>query len=156
MFAPGEIVYGYVTRMGKPKYAVSIYRDDQVNILIHFTTSQPRAGVSIDQVHHGANYKDGECRSYVFEAKREIGINPSTGKRFYFPLRTTMAFDYGLFKDSEQKLRQMFEDPQVVCKLDDNEYIDLVYAMYKSDSTPDEYKPFLNKVLEDFFQKDQR
>lgn len=64
-----------------------------------------------------------------------------------------MAFDYGLFKDSEQKLRQMFVNPKVVCKLDDNEYIDLVYAMYKSDNTPDEYKPFLNKVLEDFFMK---
>lgn len=82
MFAPGEIVYGYVTRMGKSKYAVSIYRDENVNILIHFTTSQPRAGVPIEQVHHGAIYKDGECRSYVFEAKREIGINPSTGARF--------------------------------------------------------------------------
>lgn len=153
MFAPGEIVYGYVTRMGKFKYAVSIYRDENVNILIHFTTSQPRAGVPIEQVHHGAIYKDGECRSYVFEAKREIGVNPSTGVRFYFPLQTTMAFDYGLFKDSEQKLRQMFVNPKVVCKLDDNEYIDLVYAMYKSDNTPDEYKPFLNKVLEDFFMK---
>lgn len=49
MFAPGEIVYGYVTRMGKFKYAVSIYRDENVNILIHFTTSQPRAGVPIEQ-----------------------------------------------------------------------------------------------------------
>ena len=91
--------------------------------------------------------------SLLFEAKREIGVNPSTGVRFYFPLQTTMAFDYGLFKDSEQKLRQMFVNPKVVCKLDDNEYIDLVYAMYKSDNTPDEYKPFLNKVLEDFFMK---
>lgn len=154
MFTPGEIVYGYVTRMGKPKYAVSIYRDEDVNILIHFTTSQHRAGVSIDQVHHGAIYKDGECRSYVFEANREIGTNPTTGIPFSFPLRTTMTFDYGLFKDSEQKLRQMFENPQVVCKLDDNEYIDLIYAMYKSDNTPDEYKPFLNKVLEEYFNKD--
>lgn len=151
MFAPGEIVYGFVKHIGKPKYAVSIYRDEEVNILIHFTTSQPRSGLPLSQVRHGANYKDGDCKSYVFEAKREIGINPATGVRFYFPLRTTMAFDYGLIKDTEQKLRQMFEDPQVVCKLDDKEYIDLVYAMYSSKSTPDEYKPFLDKILTDYF-----
>lgn len=151
MFAPGEIVYGYVKHIGKPKYAVSIYRDEEVNILIHFTTSQPRAGVPLDQVHHGAIYKDGDCKSYVFEARHEIGINPATGDRFNFSLRTTMVFDYGFFKDTEQKLRQMFEDPQVVCKLDDTEYIDLVYAMFKSKSTPKQYKPYLDKVLTDYF-----
>lgn len=151
MFAPGEIVYGYVKHIGKPKYAVSIYRDEEVNILIHFTTSQPRAGVPLELVRHGANYKDGDCKSYVFEARREIGTNPTNGERFGFPLRTTMVFDYGLFKDTEQKLRQMFESPQVVCKLDDKEYIDLVYAMYSSKSTPAEYKPYLDKILTDYF-----
>ena len=45
----------------------------------------------------------------------------------------------------------MFENPQVVCKLDDKEYIDLVYAMYSSKSTPDEYKPYLDKVLTEYF-----
>lgn len=152
MFAPGEIVYGYVKHIGKPKYAVSIYRDEEVNILIHFTTSQPRAGVPLEQVHHGANYKDGDCKSYVFEARREIGTNPNTCERFCFPLRTTMVFDYGLIKDTEQKLRLMFENPQVICKLDDNEYINLVYAMFKSKSTPKQYKPYLDKILEDYFK----
>lgn len=151
MFAPGEIVYGYVKHIGKPKYAVSIYRDEEVNILIHFTTSQPRAGVPFEQIRHGANYIDGDCKSYVFEARHEIGINPATGNRFHFPMRTTMVFDYGFFKDTEQKLRLMFEDPQVVCKLDDKEYIDLVYAMLKSKSTPKQYKPYLDKVLTDYF-----
>ena len=153
MFAPGEIVYGHVKHIGKPKYAVSMYRDEDVNILIHFTTSQPRAGVPLELVHHGAIYKDGDCKSYVFEARREIGTNPATGERFCFPLRTTMAFDYGLLKDSEERLRQMFENPQVVCKLDDKEYIDLVYAMYSSKSTPDEYKPYLDKVLTKYFSE---
>lgn len=63
-----------------------------------------------------------------------------------------MVFDYGFIKDTEQKLRQMFENPQVVCKLDDNEYIDLVYAMFKSKSTPIHYKPYLDKILEDYFK----
>ena len=45
----------------------------------------------------------------------------------------------------------MYEDPQVVCKLDDKEYIDLVYAMLKSKSTPKQYKPYLDKVLTDYF-----
>lgn len=153
MFAPGEIVYGYVKHIGKPKYAVSMYRDEDVNILIHFTTSQSRAGVPLEQVHHGAMYKDGDCKSYVFEARREIGTTPASSERFSFPLRTTMVFDYGLLKDSEEKLRQMFENPQVVCKLDEAEYIDLVYAMYSSKSTPDEYKPYLNKVLTEHFSE---
>ena len=43
MFAPGEIVYGHVKHIGKHKYAVCMYRNEEVNILIHFTTSQPRA-----------------------------------------------------------------------------------------------------------------
>ena len=107
----------------------------------------------MDQVHHGAIYKDGDCRAYVFEAGHEIGFNPATHERFQFPLRTTMAFDYGLFKDSEEKLRKMFENPQVVCKLDDKEYIDLVYAMYSSKSTPEEYKPYLDKVLTEYFEE---
>lgn len=153
MFEPGEIVYGHVKHIGKPKYAVSMYRDEEVNILIHFTTSQHRAGVPLEQEHHGAIYKDGDCKSYMFEAKRDVGTDPTTGERFHFPLRTTMAFDYGLLKDSKEKLLQMFENPRVVCKLDDKEYIDLVYAMYSSKSTPDEYKPYLDKVLTEYFSR---
>lgn len=153
MFAPGEIVYGHVKHIGKPKYAISIYRDDDTNILIHFTTSQPRAGVPFGQLHHGAIYKDGDCKSYMFEARQEIGVKPDTGERFSFPLRTIMAFDYGLFKETEQKLCQMFENPSVVCKLDDKEYIDLVYAMYHSNSTPERHKPYLDKVLREYFSK---
>lgn len=154
MFTPGDIVYGYVRHICKNKYAISIYRDDEVNILIHFTTSKPRAGVPLDKVHHGAIYKDGDCISYVFEANREIGFNPETGDRFKFPLRTTMVFDYGFFKDCEQKLRQMFDSLQVVCRLDDGEYIDLIYAMYTSKSTPKEYKPYLDKILTDYYSKE--
>lgn len=66
MFAPGEIVYGHVKHIGKPKYAVSMYRDEDVNILIHFTTSQPRAGVPLEHVHHGAICRDGDCTRAYF------------------------------------------------------------------------------------------
>lgn len=31
MFVPGEIVYGHVKHIGKPKYAVSMYRDEEVS-----------------------------------------------------------------------------------------------------------------------------
>lgn len=52
---------------------------------------------------------------------------------FLFSSSHDHGFDYGLLKDSEERLRQMFENPQVVCKLDDKEYIDLVYAIsYKA------------------------
>lgn len=77
MFAPGEIVYGYVKHIGKPKYAVSIYRDEDVNILIHFTTSQPRAGVPLELVHHGANHK----MTALFPVSGKTRIFSRTGLR---------------------------------------------------------------------------
>ena len=152
MFSPGEIVYGFVKHIGKSKYAICIYRDEDLNILLHFTTSQARAGVDSDEVRHGAIYKEGECLSYVFEAGHDIGENPSTGVSFHFPLRTTMAFDYGYLKAGTQQLFSLFEDPKVVCKLDDKEYIDLIYAMYRSKRTPLEYKPYLDAILSDYYQ----
>lgn len=155
MFEPGNIVLGFAKKISDPKnkYVVSIYRDEECEILLHFTTSQPRAGVPIEDVHHGIIRKDDEYVSYVFEAKREIGTNPETGTRFSFPKQTTMSFDYGLLKGTEQKLLTMFDNPRVVCKLDEKEYINLVYAMYRSSRTPIQYKPHLEKVLDNYYSQ---
>lgn len=153
MLNPGDIVYGFAKNLHRPKnkYAICIFRDDNVEILMHFTTSQARSGVPLEQVHHGAIYKDGDCLSYVFEPDHEIGTNKTTGDRFHFPIRTVMVFDYGYLKGDEQYLLSQFDNLQVKCTLDEKEYIDLVYAMYSSKSTPDSYKPYLDKILTDYF-----
>lgn len=155
MLKPGDIIYGFAKNLSTPKrkYAVCLYRDDNLKVLLHFTTSQPRAGVSEDKISHGAIYNnDGDCLSYVFEARREIGVDPKSEARFSFPKRTVMVFHYGLLKGEESYIREQFDDLEVVCKLDPEEYINLVYAMYKSKSTPKEHIPFLQKILDDYYK----
>lgn len=154
MLNPGDIIYGYAKNLHTPKnkYAISIYRDEEVNVLLQFATSQPRAGVPSEQVHHGAIYKDDECLSYVFEAGVELGFDPRDGGRFAFPKRTVMTFDYGFLKGQEKFLLEQFDNPTTVCKLDEKEYIDLVYAMYKSKRTKPEYKPYLDKILKEYYR----
>jgi hypothetical protein len=82
----------------------------------------------------------------VFEPTVEIGDTPDGG-RFCFPKRTIMQFDYGFLKDEDWKLQQLFDNLEVKCKLDKKEYENLIYAMYCSKRTPEEYKPYLEKVL---------
>lgn len=134
MFAPGEIVYGWVKILHTPKYkyAVSLFRDGDLNILAQFTTSKNRVG-------------------YVFEAGAEIGIAPDSGNPFSFPRKTTITFDYGFIFGSEQKLSGYFDAPIVVCKMYEKQYIELVYALYKSPDFPDKYRTHLETVLENYF-----
>lgn len=149
MFEPGTVTYGFAKNISNPKnkYAISIFRDEHVRVLIHFTTSQPRTGIPDDQICHGIN-RDSENNvvAYVFEPTVEIGDTPDGG-RFRFPKRTIMQFDYGFLKDEDWKLQQLFDNLEVKCKLDQKEYEDLIYAMYCSKRTPEEYKPYLEKVL---------
>lgn len=155
MLKPGDIIHGFAKNLYTPKYkyAVCLYRDDNLEVLLHFTTSQPRAGVSEDKISHGAIYnQEGDCLSYVFEAGKEIGVDPKSRVRFSFPKRTVMVFHYGLLKVNESSIREQFDDLEVVCKLDPDEYINLVYAMYKSKSTPKEHIPFLQKILDDYYK----
>lgn len=46
-----------------------------------------------------------------------------------------------------------FENPEVVCMLDEKEYIELVYAMYCSPHTKNTHKKVLNKILEEYYSK---
>lgn len=135
MFAPGEIIYGYAKCLFRPKfkYAVSIFRNDELNILAQFTTSQDRRG-------------------YVIEAGQELGLHPKKGSVFSFPKRTVMAYDYGFLYGTENQLVSQFDNPEVVCKMYDEVYINLVYSLYKSDFSPTEYKPFLEKILTEFYK----
>jgi hypothetical protein len=135
MFQPREIVYGVVKDIDPPKnkYIVTIYRDEELNIIACFTTSQQRVG-------------------YVFDKGKIIGINPEDGTEFSFPLRTIITFDYGVIEGVLEQLTERFENPKVVCKLSEKEYIDLVYAMYRSNHTKAGHKKILEKILIDKFK----
>jgi len=150
MFEPGTITYGFAKTISDPKnkYAISLFRDENVKVLIHFTTTRPRAGVPVEKIHHGINRdEDGNVKSYVFEPTVDIGDTPEGG-RFRFPERTIMQFDYGFLHGDDWSLQQQFDNLEVKCKLDPKEYLNLIYAMYLSKRTPEKYKPYLQEVLE--------
>lgn len=136
---------------------ISLYRGLDFNLVFSFTTSQPRAGVPEEQVHHGIIKNEaGDSISYVFEAGREIGTTPD-GQRFSFPKRTVITFDYGLIKIKLDQLLRTIENPVVKCKLDEKEYEDLIYALMKSPRTQERFKPFFDQVLRKLFaEKEQQ
>ena len=155
MFQPREIVYGLAKSIHDPhnKYMVTIYRDEELNIVACFTTSKTRAGVTEDKVHHGAIYQNRDCVSYVFEKGISIGVNPETGLEFSFPKRTTITFDYGVREGQLEFFIKQFDNPKVVCELYEKEYIELVYAMYSSPKTNIKYKNALEKVLTEYYSR---
>jgi hypothetical protein len=116
MFQPREIVYGHVKNIHPPKnkYIVTIYCDDNLSIVACFTTSLCRAGAPEQDVRHGATYREKDCVSYVFEAGVEIGNSPECGAGFSFPLRTTIAFDYGVREGQLEQFLAEFDSPKVV------------------------------------------
>ena len=153
MFQPREIVYGLAKSLHDPhnKYMVTIYRDNNLSIVACFTTSKARSGVPEDKIHHGAIYRDGECMSYIFEKDTKIGVNPDTGEDFSFPKRTVVTFDYGVREGQLEYFLKQFDDPKVVCLLDEKEYIELVYAMYSSPKTRISHKTVLDKILTEYY-----
>jgi hypothetical protein len=155
MFNPREIVYGYAKRLYKPhnKYIITIYRDEQLSIIVCFTTSQARSGSS--EPHHGANYIGDDCQSYVFDAEVVIGTDPRNGQPFSFPKQTVVTFDYGVADTSLDKVSDAIDNPEVVCIMDEAEYIELVYAMYKSPKTNQPRREILGKILTDYYSKQQ-
>ena len=130
---------------------ISLYRGVDFDLVFSFTTSQPRAGVPEEKIHHGTIKDDaGESISYVFEANREIGTTPN-GTRFSFPKRTVVNFDYGIHQTKLDALLRTIDNPEVKCRLDAQEFEDLVYAMMKSPRTPEKFKPIFDKVLVSLF-----
>ena len=155
MLSPRNVVYGFskITNPPKEKFLISLYRIKELSVVACFTTSQDRAGVPLEQVTHGAiKNKEKEIISYVFLTSVCVGVAPD-GSDYHFPVQTVVRFDY-CFKDGEQTdLLSSFNSPKVVCKLNDAEYENLIYAMYKSDDTPEKYKPHFEKVLFDLGEK---
>jgi len=153
MFQPREIVYGYAKNLYSPhnKYIVTLYQDEELNVVGCFTTSQSRAGVSEEEIQHGTIYRNKECVSYVFEKGVSIGKNPSTGEDFAFPKRSVITFDYGIKEGTKESFVEEMENTEVVCVLDENEYVNLIYAMYRSPYTKTRHKIVLDKILQDFY-----
>ena len=149
MFTPGNVVYAFCNNTNPPKnkYMISLYRGLDFDLVFSFTTSQPRAGVPEEQVHHGIIKNDaGDSISYVFEAGHEIGTTPD-GKRFSFPKRTVITFDYGLHMTKLDQLLKTIENPVLKCKLDEKEYEDLIYALMRSPRTQEKFKPVFDQIL---------
>ena len=151
MLKAKNIIYGYCkyTNPPKNKYLISLYRSEELNIIAVFPTSKHRAGVDVPK--HGCNIRDGKIISYVFDAGHPIGKKKDSEEDFFFPLQTTIPFDY-CFREGEQDvLLKTFDNPKVVGVLSDKEYIDLIYAFYSSPLTPQKYKPIFDKILQEFF-----
>ncbi len=157
MFRPREIVYGFVSGLGfhkpKNKYLISLYQDENLEIVACFTTSQPYCGVPEEQVKHGAIVRGGEYHSYVFEKGVVIGQNPETGADFAFPDRTTVTFDYGIRQGFMGDFAEGIQNAKIVCVIDKEEYVDLLYAMYKSPDVNRKYKPYLEKTLQKILEE---
>ncbi len=87
----------------------------------------------------------------MFEKDVTVGVNPSTGIDFSFPKRSVVTFDYGVKEGTYKSFIEEFGNPQVVCELNDTEYVNLVYAMYKSPYTKARYKEVLDKILQAYY-----
>ena len=132
---------------------ISLYRNADLNIVACFTTSQERAGVPPEKIKHGRiSNENKEVVSYVFLPDVAIGKTP-TGEDYHFPAQTVVRFDYCFKEDEQQNLLSSFVDPVVKCTLNDKEYEELIYAMYRSDDTPLDYKPCFEKILFDLGKK---
>lgn len=153
MLKAKNIIYGFCkyTNPPKNKYLISLYRSENLNIIAVFPTSLRRAGVANPK--HGVNVRDGRIISYVFEAGKVIGRAFGNDGDFSFPLQTTIPFDYCFREGEQDDLLKTFENPSVVGVLSDQEYIDLIYAFYRSPLTPVKYKPIFDKVLQEYFNK---
>ena len=153
MFQAKEVIYGFFKDISTPKnkYLIVLHRDANLLVTACFTTSQQRAGIPLGEIVHGVcKNASGEVISYVFLKGQTIGVNPTTGEPFSFPRQTTVTFDYGVHQIYYEKLSSdsFLENPKVVCVLSDAEYINLVYAMYRSPKTKGTIKSVLQSILE--------
>ena len=148
MFEPGEVVYAYVKNFIEPKYKyfVTIYRDDKLSIVTCFTTTKNRVGCPIENFSHGYIKKDNQIVGYFYDHNVEVGLDDSK-QPFKFPRDCVIPFDYGVREGTKEQFLNNIEQEEVVCKLYQYEYENIVYAMYKSPRTNPKYKPYLEKIL---------
>lgn len=147
MFTSGSILYGLFTFVteSKNKYAIVLHNDGNSCIVTTFTTSQTRSSIC-DPV-HGANPKE-KPRSYVFKARTPIGLKDD-GTVFCFGLDTTVVPDYGYAYSSIDDFKRKVTSLTKVCDLYEQEYIDLIYTLYKCSELPKKYKTVFEQILKD-------
>lgn len=149
------MVYAFVKNIHPPKhkYFVTIYRDEEQTIVTCFTTTQNRVGHFIETLQHGYVKKDGQVVGYCFDSNVEVGLDLA-GEPFKFPRRCVIPFNYGVNEGTKEQYLRMVEQPVVVCRLHQQEYANVVYAMYRSPLTNPKYKPYLDKVLQKIYGSD--
>lgn len=150
MLKAKNIIYGFCTYTTpkKPKYLISLYRSEELNVIAVFPTSKRRSGVASTQ--HGCNRRDNMPVSYVFTANTPIGKKYMSDEDFCFPLQTTIPFDYCFREGDQDLILQSFVEPTVVGVLSDKEYIDLLYALLYSPHTPQRYKEVFDQILHEY------
>lgn len=148
MFQEREIILAYVTDIHPPKekFLITLYSDEELNVVACFTTSQHRAPIAPEEVKHGVIRKDNKPVAYVFEQGYEIGATEG-GVPFSFRKRTFVPFDYCFQQGTLVSFMSRVQNPEVVCILNKEEFIDLLYAMYRSPQTGKVYLPFIEKAL---------
>lgn len=153
MFEPGEVIYAYVTNIHPPKnkYFVTIYRDDDLRIVTCFTTTKNRVGCDFEALAHGNVKRNDKIVGYYFDKEVEVGLD-NDGRPYKFPRHCVIPFDYCIQEGTKEQFLNNISQPEVVCTLHPKEYVDLVYAMYKSPLTNPKHKPYLEKILQQICQ----
>ena len=153
MLKARNIIYGFckATHPPKPKYLISLYRNENIEVVAVFPTSKRRSGVPYPK--HGANKRGNIIVSYVFDAKHPIGKRYKSADDFSFPLQTTIPFDYCFREDPQDEILQDFVNPSVVGTLSEEEYINLLYAFIQSPLTPEHLRNLFDNVLHEYLDK---
>lgn len=147
MFTAGNILHATFNlgAIKKEKFAIVLYKDETNCILTTFTTSQERS--TVFNPCHGKNPAEGEPKSYVFKADIIIGHKPNSESSFSFHKDTTVVPDYGYTDSPIECFVKNAENLKVVCSLNENEFIDLIYTLYNCKHTIRKYKKIFEKIL---------
>lgn len=150
MFKSGNILHGCFD-LGpngkKNKFAIILYNDSVECIITTFATSQPRSSVSNPV--HGKNPQEGEPMSYVFKSNVSIGTKPLDNSEFSFKKDTTVVPDYGISESTISVFNASVDNLEVICKLYDKEYSNLIYTLYRCKKTKKKYKQIFERILQE-------
>lgn len=152
MFEPGNVLYGcfhFPSGEVKNKYSIVLYNDGVSCIITTFTTSKNRSG-SQNPV-HGKNPPAGEPMAYVFLKGKVVGTIEveNVSQDFAFPMNTTIVPDYGYSYIPISEFLKNVENLEVKCHLFPQEYIDLIYTLYKCRRIKKEIKEIFEHILEE-------
>lgn len=149
MLSPRNVIYGFClfTNPQKNKYLISLYKGLDLEIIACFSTSQQRHIAYQQGAAHG-QFKNSrnEVVAYIFNPGNVVGEKPD-GTLFSFPIKTIIPFDYCFQNKTQEELINGFQSPQICFVLSKEEYIEVIYAMYKSKLTPPKFKKKFEEIL---------